>query len=63
MTLIPRTKTRAERIEDALLVMILNPRLRAYIKANDPKALEQAVEALNHESDALLNTAKAGMKL
>jgi hypothetical protein len=33
-------------IQRALLVMVLDPKIRAFLQANDPKALEQAEKAL-----------------
>ena len=37
-------------VEKALKVMVLTPHIREYLEQNDPKALEQAVEALTVES-------------
>jgi hypothetical protein len=34
----------------ALHVVVLTPHIRAYLEANDPKALQQAVDAM-HQSD------------
>jgi len=34
------------KLENALLVMLLTPHIRAYLEAYDPKALEQAKDAL-----------------
>ena len=38
-------------IENALKVMVHDPRIRAFLEANDPKALEQAEEALALSDD------------
>jgi hypothetical protein len=35
------------RMTDALNVMVHTPHIREYLKANDPKALEQAEKALD----------------
>jgi hypothetical protein len=40
-----------EAIIKALQVLILDPKTRAYLRANDPKALQQAAKAL-HDVDA-----------
>lgn len=34
------------RLEEALKVLVQTPHIRAYLEANDPKALEQAKKAL-----------------
>lgn len=36
------------RLEDALLVLILTPTIRAFLLENDPMALKQAEDALLH---------------
>jgi hypothetical protein len=37
---------RASRMEAALRVMVLDPKISSWLEANDPKALEQALNAL-----------------
>jgi len=36
-------------IEKALLVMVLDGKIRSYLAKNDPKALQQAVRALDSQ--------------
>jgi ABC-type sugar transport system substrate-binding protein len=38
--------TTDKRVASALAVMTVNPKIRAFLEANDPKALEQAERAL-----------------
>ena len=46
-----RRTNAAAAVTDALKVMILDPSIRAFLEANDPKALEQAEEALALSAD------------
>lgn len=39
--------SRIEDLENALKVLVLTPAIRDWLKANDPKALEQAEKALS----------------
>jgi hypothetical protein len=39
-------KSNYEKTTDALLVLIKTPHIKTYLQQNDPKALEQAEEAL-----------------
>ena len=45
-------------ISNALKVMVNDPSIRAFLQANDPKALEQAEEALGNEEEQEYNEAQ-----
>jgi len=53
------TLTPAERMANALLVFILNDRIREYLELYDPKALEQAVNAVKAYDPSRLPQAEA----
>ena len=38
--------TKSSRVVEALAVIVLDPKIRAFLEENDPKALQQAVNAL-----------------
>ena len=40
---------------DALMVMVLTPKINEFLKANDPKGLEQAVKALRAAHKPMMN--------
>ena len=41
------TQSKADAIGRALQVLVLDPKTRAYLRANDPRALQQACQALD----------------
>tara|TARA_R110000824_G_scaffold67157_2_gene173904 strand:- start:4950 stop:5168 length:219 start_codon:yes stop_codon:yes gene_type:complete len=45
-------------VANALKVMVYDPSIRAFLEANDPKALEQAEEALAFEEEQEYNEAQ-----
>ena len=52
----PQEKTpREQRLEDALKVMLLDPKIRPFLEKNDPKSVQQAIKALGEDplTDAL----------
>lgn len=42
----------ARALWSALAVMVLDPKIRAFLEINDPKALEQALKALRKPDEA-----------
>ncbi len=49
-----------EKLEKALKVLVLTPAIRDWLKANDPKALEQAKKALKRQTYTIWIRAESG---
>jgi hypothetical protein len=50
LAIITSLADRNERLSNALRVLVLSPEIRAFLRNNDPKALEQARQALDKEA-------------